>query len=964
MQTPDTLLELTQASDFSRRHIGPSSEETEQMLGFLKLKTLDELIQKTIPTDIHSDIIKALPEAKSEFQALTELSQIAQKNKIYKNYIGLGYHDTHVPPVILRNVLENPGWYTAYTPYQPEIAQGRLEGLLNFQQMIIELTGMDMANASMLDEASAAAEAMAMAKRVARKNKSDNLFVDQDCHPQTIAVLKTRAEHFGWNIILGDPETDLPESDFFGLILQYPGSSGAVKDISHLIQKCAKNNAISIVAADIMSLVLLQPPGKMGADIVVGSSQRFGVPMGFGGPHAAYFAFRDKYKRSSPGRIIGVSRDKHGKPALRMAMQTREQHIRREKANSNICTSQVLLAVMSAFYAMYHGPKGLNTIAQRIHIFTKIAANTLQNYGFSIRHAHFFDSLIIETGDQQKDIYTRAINAQINIRLIDNSAIGISLNECTTQEDLLELITIFIGDAPAQDFETLFQKALSAEHIPSSMLRSEAPLQHPVFSQYHSETDMLRYLKRLESKDIALNHAMIPLGSCTMKLNATSEMIPVTWPQFAKIHPFAPLEQSKGYQTLFLQLENMLKICSGYDAVSLQPNAGSQGEYAGLIAIKKYFESKGDTNRDICLIPASAHGTNPASAQMVGMRVVVINCDSEGNVDLDDLNEKIRIHNRNIAVLMITYPSTHGVFEQKIKALCQAIHDVGGQVYIDGANMNALVGLAAPGEFGGDVSHFNLHKTFCIPHGGGGPGVGPIGVKSHLAPFLPSHPITSPPNTNIDNGTISAAPWGSASILPISWMYITMMGNNGMKRATQTAILNANYIAQRLQPDYPILYRGENGFVAHECLLDLRPLKDASGVTEEDIAKRLMDFGFHAPTMSFPVAGTLMIEPTESESKQQLDRFCDAMLQIRREISQIESGELPRDNNPLINSPHTLEDVLSDNWEHPYSKEQACRALPYLKEHKVWPTVNRIDNVFGDRNLICSCPSIESYLED
>ena len=958
-----TLLDrLTNHTEFLGRHIGPNNKQTAAMLSSLKQETLEALIAQTIPESIRSDKTNLLDPAKNEHQALQELKAIAQQNQIFRSYIGQGYHDTYVPPVIQRNVLENPGWYTAYTPYQPEIAQGRLEGLLNFQQMVTELTGMDMANASMLDEATAAAEAMAMAKRVARKNKSNTFFVDSNCHPQTQAVIQTRAEHFGFDVIVGAPSDDLANHDFFGALIQYPGSDGGIPQLEQITNIVQEKNALTIVAADIMSLVLLKSPGSYGADIVVGSNQRFGVPMGFGGPHAAFFAFKEKYKRSTPGRIIGVSKDSRGKTALRMAMQTREQHIRREKANSNICTSQVLLAVMSAFYAMYHGNDGVTRIAQRIHLLTKTLQHSLSKLGYKQRYENYFDTLCIEVSDQQQALYQRAQEARINFRKVGKSALAIALNETTSQQDIEAITEVFAGDTPAQDFNALVAQAEQVSIITGEQLREGKALNHPIFEQYHSETEMLRYLKKLEARDIALNHAMIPLGSCTMKLNATAEMIPVTWPEFSNLHPFAPMEQAKGYDILFQQLQEMLKACTGYDAISLQPNAGSQGEYAGLVAIKKYFEAKGETQRNICLIPASAHGTNPASAQMVGMNVVVTRCDEQGNVDLDDLREKVEIHGENIAALMVTYPSTHGVFEEEITTICDLIHSVGAQVYIDGANMNALVGLAAPGLFGGDVSHLNLHKTFCIPHGGGGPGMGPIGVKDHLAPYLATHPLQEIENTTATNGTISAAPWGSASILPISWMYIKMMGQEGMKKASEYAILNANYIAQRLDQHFPILYKGKNGFVAHECLLDLHEIKETSGISEEDIAKRLMDFGFHAPTMSFPVAGTLMIEPTESESQHELDRFCDAMIQIKKEIDDVVENQLPADNNPLVNAPHTLDDLLEENWDRPYTKEQASRPLDYLKEHKVWPSVNRIDNVYGDRNLICSCPSIENYL--
>lgn len=961
MPHTETLDSLSCSQEFIRRHIGPNRQQTSDMLATLGVDSVAELIEKTVPAAIRSELTQALQAPVAEHEALAELKALAAENQLFKTYIGLGYHDTRVPNVILRNVLENPGWYTAYTPYQPEIAQGRLEGLLNFQQMITELTGMELANASMLDEATAAAEAMAMAKRVARKNKSNTFFVDRNCFPQTLAVVRTRADNFGFDIVVGDPQTDLQTCDCFGALLQYPGADGQIPDLQPLITQIHEKDALAIVAADIMSLVMLKSPGELGADVVVGSNQRFGIPMGFGGPHAAFFAFREKHKRSTPGRIIGVSVDSRGKQALRMAMQTREQHIRREKANSNICTSQVLLAVMSVFYAMYHGSAGVERIAQRIHLLTRILAEGLVSLNYRLRHSDFFDTLCIDVGDQQGALYQRGIAQGINLRKISKNALGISLNECTTAADVQQLLSVFAAGGSPLDFASLEHKATANPVIPADLQRQGSALQHPIFELYQSETEMLRYLKRLESRDIALNHAMIPLGSCTMKLNATAEMIPVTWPEFSSVHPFAPLDQAQGYVKLFEQLQTMLKSCTGYDAVSLQPNAGSQGEYAGLITIKKYFESRGEPQRNICLIPQSAHGTNPASAQMVSFKVVVVDCDNQGNVDTDDLKAKIEQHGDNIAAIMITYPSTHGVFEENVKEICELVHSVGAQVYIDGANMNALVGLAAPGEFGGDVSHLNLHKTFCIPHGGGGPGMGPIGVKSHLAPFLAAHPEQPIEGTELSNGTVSAGPWGSASILPISWMYIRMMGNLGMRQATEMAIVNANYVARRLQSHYPILYKGKQGFVAHECLLDLRPLKEASGITEEDIAKRLMDFGFHAPTMSFPVAGTLMIEPTESESKMELDRFCDAMIAIRNEAGQVESGQWPRDNNPLTNAPHTLDDMLDEHWQRPYSREQAAQPLPYLKSHKVWPSVNRIDNVYGDRNLICSCPAVDDY---
>ncbi len=961
-----SLSHLAYHDEFVQRHIGPDSQQTQTMLEALGLTSIAELIEKTVPAGIRLKGELALGKAVTEADALAQLKAIASKNKIFKTYIGMGYHDTHVPLVVLRNVLENPGWYTAYTPYQPEIAQGRLEALLNYQQMIIDLTGMEMANASMLDEGTAAAEAMAMCKRQNKKSKSDIFFVDADTHPQTIAVVKTRAEHFGFEVVVAKAD-ELVNGDYFGALLSYPGSSGQVRDLTDLIGKAHEANCLVTVTSDLMALMLLKSPGAMGADVVVGTNQRFGIPMGFGGPHAGFFAFRDAYKRSAPGRIIGVSIDARGKQALRMAMQTREQHIRREKANSNICTSQVLLAVMSVFYAIYHGPDGLKRIANRIHRQTAMLAAALKAKGFGIANGQFFDTITVNVGDNQKAIYQAALNAEINLRLVGSDSLGISLNETTSLADLEALLGVFgvTGvDLTALDSHIIQGQNVTANNaIPAELLRSDALLTHPVFNSYHSETEMLRYLKRLESKDIALNNAMIPLGSCTMKLNATAEMIPITWPEFGKLHPFAPMDQAQGYKQLFEELQDMLKACTGYDAISLQPNAGSQGEYAGLVAIKKYFESKAESERDICLIPASAHGTNPASAQMAGFKVVVVACDNKGNVDLNDLQSKIDTYGNKIACIMVTYPSTHGVFEEGITQLCDMIHAVGGQVYIDGANMNALVGVAAPGKFGGDVSHLNLHKTFCVPHGGGGPGMGPIGVGKHLEPFLAAHPVQAVPGTSVENGTISAAPWGSASILPISWMYIKMMGDVGMRQATEYAMLNANYVAKKLGDAYPILYKGTNGFVAHECLLDLSGLKEASGISEEDIAKRLMDFGFHAPTMSFPVAGTLMIEPTESESKVELDKFIEAMLIIRKEIAQIAAGEMALDASPLHNAPHTQDDVLDDSWTRPYTRETASRPAAWLKHHKVWPSVNRIDNVYGDRNLVCSCPSIENYME-
>ena len=965
--------------DFVCRHIGPSEAEIKLMLAALQATSLADLMSKVVPGSILKTETLALPAALSEQEALAQLKTLAEKNLLYKSLIGLGYYDTVTPPVIQRNVLENPGWYTAYTPYQPEIAQGRLEGLLNYQQMLIDLTGLDMANASLLDEATAAAEAMAMAKRQQRKNKSVRFFVDINCHPQTIAVVKTRAQHFGFDIVTGDPcddtatgiSADLERGDYFAALLQNPGSNGQVRDLSNVIDTIHKHGALAIIAADLMSMVLLRSPGSMGADIVVGSNQRFGIPPGFGGPHAGFFTFRATYRRAAPGRIIGVSVDQRGKPALRMAMQTREQHIRREKANSNICTAQVLLALMSAFYAMYHGPQGLKQIARRIYQLSNKLATGLRSSGYQLRYDSWFDTLTIETPRRQKDILAHAQQQAINLRAVDNNAIAISLDE-TSDADLIEqLIDIFGAFASRKpaDASRANNEHVAALGLASKYCREDAILSHPVFNRYHSESEMLRYLKRLENRDISLTNSMIPLGSCTMKLNATAEMMPVSWPEFTRIHPFAPAAQTAGYQQLFDELETMLMRCTGYDAVSLQPNAGSQGEYAGLIAIKKYHQLRGQQQRHICLIPSSAHGTNPASAQMAGMKVVVVKCDDQGNIDVDDLRARVEEYTDQLAALMVTYPSTHGVFENSIVDICQLIHDHGGQVYIDGANLNALVGIADPGQFGGDVSHINLHKTFCIPHGGGGPGMGPIAVAEHLKPFLPGHPLlpthsnplTSPAGKE---NTIAAAPWGSASILPISWMYIKMMGADGLRKASQVAILSANYIAKKLDPHYPVLYTGQNGFVAHECIIDIRPLKARSGISEEDIAKRLMDYGFHAPTMSFPVPGTLMIEPTESESKTEIDRFIEAMVMIRKEITRVENGEWDEQNNPLKNAPHTVTDILDEHWNRPYSREEAVRPASWLHNDKVWPGVNRIDNVYGDRNLVCSCPPLSDYEPD
>ncbi len=959
MSHTPSLHDLEQTDAFLRRHIGPDAAEQQAMLEVLGVESLDSLVEQTVPRSILRKELLDMQEPRSEAEVLAYLKGLAGRNEIFTSCIGMGYYNTLTPTVILRNVLENPGWYTAYTPYQPEIAQGRLESLLNFQQVSIDLTGMELASASLLDEATAAAEAMALAKRVA-KSKSNLFFVDHDCHPQTISVVRTRAEAFGFDLVVGDVST-LGEHDVFGALFQYPDTWGEIRDIKPLIDQVHAGNGLACVAADLLSLVLLTPPGELGADVVFGSAQRFGVPMGYGGPHAAFFATRDAYKRAMPGRIIGVSVDARGNRALRMALQTREQHIRREKANSNICTAQVLLANMASFYAVYHGPQGLKTIAERTHRLTGILAAGLEAAGIKRRNATFFDTLTLEVPGQAREIVERARAARINLRLIDADSLGISLDETSTRATVETLLAIFAGDSHGMNVAAMDADVAGSDvGIPGDLRRQSAFLTHPVFNSYHSETEMLRYIKSLENKDLALNHAMIPLGSCTMKLNATTEMIPVTWPEFGQIHPFAPLAQAEGYKVMIDELEEMLRQITGFDAICMQPNSGAQGEYAGLLAIRKYHEARGDEHRNICLIPTSAHGTNPASAMMASMRVVLVGCDNQGNVDIADLRQKAEDNADNLSCLMITYPSTHGVYEEGIREICDIVHQHGGQVYMDGANLNAQVGLTRPADIGADVSHMNLHKTFCIPHGGGGPGMGPIGVRAHLAPYVANHPVVPLDGPNPENGAVSAAPWGSASILPISWTYIALMGAAGLRQATEVAILNANYLAKRLGDAYPILYSGANGRVAHECILDIRPLKAASGISEEDVAKRLMDFGFHAPTMSFPVAGTLMIEPTESESKAELDRFVDAMLTIRSEISRVEQGEWSAENNPLHHAPHTLADITGD-WDRAYSRAEAVFPQPWVAANKFWPSVNRIDNVYGDRNLFCACPPIESY---
>lgn len=939
-------------SNFTQRHIGINTEDIQQMLEVLGFSSLDALIDQTVPQAIRFNETLQLPAAQSEYAALAKLKQIADKNQVYRSFIGIGYYDCITPAVIQRNILENPGWYTAYTPYQPEIAQGRLEALLNFQTMIIDLTGLEIANASLLDEGTAAAEAMSMSYGIC-KNKSHNYFVSSECHPQTIDVLQTRAKPLGINIIIADHQTFDFAEPIFGAILQYPATDGTIYDYRNFITQSHAQGALVTIAADPLSLLLLTPPGELGADIAVGSTQRFGIPLGFGGPHAAYFATKEEYKRLVPGRIVGVSKDIHGKPAYRLALQTREQHIRRDKATSNICTAQVLLAVMASMYAVYHGPDGLRGIAENIHQLTATLANGLKKLGYKITSENFFDTLRVELGNTKLEAILDAANERnINLRIFDNSHVGISLDETTTPEDLIELWQIFA----LKD-----QLPFTVEELPVTnyqFSRQSNYLTHPVFNRYHSETELLRYLHRLESKDLSLTTSMIPLGSCTMKLNATSEMIPVTWAEFGKIHPFAPISQTRGYQILFQQLEAWLSEITGFAGISLQPNAGSQGEYAGLLVIHEYHQSRGEGHRNICLIPQSAHGTNPASAVMCGMKVVGVACDDQGNIDVDDLKAKAEKYSHELAALMVTYPSTHGVFEEAIQEICAIIHQHGGQVYMDGANMNAQVGICRPGDIGADVCHLNLHKTFCIPHGGGGPGMGPIGVASHLVPFLPGHSVV---RMGGDLGAVSAAPWGSASILVISWMYIIMMGADGLTQATKIAILNANYIAKKLESYYPVLYQGKNGLVAHECILDLRSLKKSAQIEIDDVAKRLMDYGFHAPTVSWPVAGTIMVEPTESESKQELDRFCDALIAIREEVAAIESGKMDIQDNVLKNAPHTAESLIIGEWNHPYSREQAAYPAPWNKEYKFWPSVGRIDAAFGDRNFVCSCLPMEAY---
>lgn len=960
--TKQTLTQLEQHDLFLRRHIGPDSSQQQAMLNYVGAESLDDLTAQIVPESIRLNQELSIGDSCGEAEGIAYIRGLAKQNQVFKSYIGMGYYGTQVPNVILRNVLENPGWYTAYTPYQPEIAQGRLEAILNFQQVSMDLTGLDLASASLLDEATAAAEAMALAKRVSKAKKANIFFVADDVFPQTLDVVKTRAECFGFEVVVG-PASEAVNHELFGALFQYTNRFGQITDFTELFAELRAKNVIVTVAADIMSLVLLKSPGAMGADVVFGSAQRFGVPMGFGGPHAAFFVARDEHKRSMPGRIIGVSKDARGNRALRMAMQTREQHIRREKANSNICTAQILLANMASFYAVFHGPDGLKTIASRIHRFADILAAGLQAKGVSLVNNTWFDTLSIK-GLDVAAVNARALAAEMNLRFDADGTVGVSLDETTIRADIEALFEVILGAGHGLDVAALDAQIISqgSQSIPVALVRQDAILSHPTFNRYQSETEMMRYIKRLESKDLALNYSMISLGSCTMKLNAAVEMIPVSWPEFANMHPFCPLDQAKGYTQLIEELSSWLVNVTGYDAVCIQPNSGAQGEYAGLLAIKKYHESRGDAHRNICLIPQSAHGTNPASAQLAGMQVVVTACDKQGNVDLEDLKTKAAEVAENLSCIMITYPSTHGVYEESIREICNIVHQHGGQVYLDGANMNAQVGLTSPGFIGADVSHLNLHKTFAIPHGGGGPGMGPIGVKAHLAPFVAGHVVVKPGRESDNNGAVSAAPYGSAGILPISWMYIKLLGSKGLKKSTQTALLNANYVMKKLSEDYPVLFRGRNDRVAHECIIDLRPLKEASGVTEMDIAKRLNDYGFHAPTMSFPVAGTLMIEPTESESKVELDRFIDAMVSIRAEIAKVEAGEWPADNNPLHNAPHTMADIMDPEFDtRPYSREVAVFPSAAVRTNKFWPTVNRIDDVYGDRNLMCSCAPLSDY---
>ena len=945
--------------DFIKRHIGLSKADEKNMLSELGYKSLDDLIKNTVPNKILLKDMLSIGEPNSEYEGLRKLKAISKKNQIYSNFIGMGYYGTYTPNVIVRNILENPGWYTSYTPYQPEVAQGRLEMLLNFQQMILDFTGMNIANASLLDEGTAAAEAMGLCNRL---DKMDNkiVFISVDCHPQTIEVIKTRAEPLGLKVIIrNDNELSKLSEDIICGILQYPGTLGDIKDPSENISKIKKKNGKAILVCDLLSLAKLKTPAELGADIAVGSSQRFGIPLGYGGPHAAFFATKDEFKRSMPGRIVGVSVDRHGNKAYRLALQTREQHIRRDKATSNICTAQALLAIVSAAYAIYHGPKGIRTISERVSQLAKNFADKLKQSGYNLYSDYFFDTVTIITKEKTDQIYNNALAQEVNIRKVNSEMLSVSFDEKKNVYRANQLLKIFNCAESIKEIPTE-----SLPNLPKHLLRTSSYLDHQVFNSYHSETEMLRYLKRLEEKDIALNRSMIALGSCTMKLNAVAEMIPISWREFSEPHPFVPIEQMDGFRTLFTDLKNWLRSITGFSGVSLQPNAGAQGEYAGLMVIRKYHIERGESNRNVCLIPSSAHGTNPASAQMVGMKVVVVNCDKQGNVDYDDLKKKAETYSENLGALMVTYPSTHGVFEEKISDICELIHKHGGQVYMDGANLNALVGIAKPGNFGPDVCHINLHKTFCIPHGGGGPGMGPIACKKHLEIYLPSHPVIKDCGPATGIGAISAAPWGSSSILSISWMYIKMMGSEGLKLATQIAILNANYVANKLKDHFPILYKGKNGNVAHECIIDIRSIKSETGITEEDIAKRLIDFGFHAPTMSWPVPGTMMIEPTESESLRELDRFCDCLIKIKKEINKIKEGKFDKLDNPIKNAPHTDLELASDKWEHKYSREEAAYPSSFLKSNKFWPPVARVDNVYGDKNLFCTCPSMDECKDE
>jgi glycine dehydrogenase len=946
--------------DFIKRHIGTSKEEQSKMLNELGYESLDDLIKDTVPEKIHFKDELSIGEPNSEYEALRKLKIVSKKNQIYSNFIGMGYYGTYTPNVIVRNILENPGWYTSYTPYQPEVAQGRLEMLLNFQQMIIDFTGMDIANASLLDEGTAVAEAMSLSHRI---NKSDSnlIFISENCHPQTIDVVKTRAEPMGLKMIVGNDneELDKLKEDLVCGIIQYPGTLGDIKDPSESISKIHKKKGKAILACDLLALAKLKTPRELGADIAVGSSQRFGIPMGYGGPHAAFFATKDEFKRSMPGRIIGVSVDRHGNKAYRLSLQTREQHIRRDKATSNICTAQALLAIVSAAYAIYHGPEGIRAISERVSQLAKNFSDKLKQSGYKLYSDSFFDTVTIITKDKTEQIYKNALDNKVNIRKVNSSMLSISFDEKKNVYRANQLLKIFNCTESIKENPTE-----SLSNLPKSLLRSSKYLEHPIFNTYHSETEMVRYLKKLENKDISLNRSMIALGSCTMKLNAVAEMMPITWREFAEPHPFAPIEQMDGFRTLFTDLKNWLRSITGFSGVSLQPNAGAQGEYAGLMVIRKYHSERSESNRNVCLIPSSAHGTNPASAQMAGMKVVVVNCDKDGNVDYEDLKNKAEKHSENLGALMVTYPSTHGVFEEKIIDICELIHKHRGQVYMDGANLNALVGISKPGNFGPDVCHINLHKTFSIPHGGGGPGMGPIACKKHLEIYLPSHSVIKDCGPANGIGAVSAAPWGSSSILSISWMYIKMMGSDGLKLATQNAILNANYVAKKLKNHFPILYAGKNGNVAHECIIDIRNIKSETGVTEEDIAKRLVDFGFHAPTMSWPVPGTMMIEPTESESLSELNRFCDTLIKIKSEIDKIMSGEFDKIDNPIKNAPHTNLELTSNNWNHKYSREEAAYPEKFLKANKFWPPVARVDNVYGDKNIYCTCPSMDEFKED